>query len=167
MLTARLSLQESRKVLLKSQNLVPPLSILQSVSHQRPLWLLTKRKRTVLFTVGLPALSFRSIKHGMEPCSFARAMLFCINRGHPSEMSQAGSQWRLYSQFTIGICCEIHAENALTDLEHANTHYTWSGSPVKSLSWGTEEQKIHKHGGRNDGKQVGLYSHFKMETSDQ
>lgn len=141
MITARLSLQESRKVLLKSQDLVPPISLPQSVSHQRPLWLLTERKRTILFTVGLPALSFRSIKHGMEPCSFAHAMLFCINRGHPSEMSQAGSQWRLHNQFTIGIRCEIHAENALTDLEHANTHYTWSGSPVKSLSWGTEEQR--------------------------
>lgn len=125
------------------------------LSHQRPLWLLTKRKRMVLFTVGLPALSFRSIKHGMEPCSFAHAMLFCINRGHPSEMSQAGSQWRLYNQFTIGIRCETRAENALTDLEHANTRYTWLGSPVKPLRWGTEEQEIHKSGGRNGGKQAG------------
>lgn len=157
MLAVRSRLQESRRVLSKSQDLDPPASLLQSASHQRPLWLLTKRKRMVFFTVGLPALSFWSIKHGMEPCSFAHAMLFCINRGHPSEMSQAGSQWRLYNPFTIGICCEIHAENALTDLEHANTHYTWSGSPVKSLSWGTEGQKIHKGrgGGRNDGKQAG------------
>ena len=52
----------------------------------------TQRKQMILFSVGLLAPSFQSIKHGMELCNSAHAILLGINRDHPSGMSQTGSQ---------------------------------------------------------------------------
>ena len=77
----------------------------------------TQRKQMILFSVGLLAPSFQSIKHGMELCNSAHAILLGINRDHPSGMSQTGSQWSFYNQFTIRICCKMHTKNTLTDWE--------------------------------------------------
>lgn len=94
-------------------------------------------------------------------------MLFCINRDHPSEMSQTGSQWSFYNQFTIRICREMHTENALTDWEDAECILRMVGrtllNPEGEAQWrkcGTCPKMREQMKGR-----WGLQSHWKMKNN--